>query len=132
MSVAFNGDFSTFCPELLGNGSARHPSFIFGNVQDTLIEDIVNTEKFQKIFEEISAGVALCRETCPYFEACGGGNPSNKLAENGTFISTETIHCRNKIMRTCDFVLTKVEERLSAVAMTSAGVDFQARRPARP
>ena len=25
---------------------------------------------------------------------CGGGEPANKLAENGTFVSTETTYCR--------------------------------------
>jgi sulfatase maturation enzyme AslB (radical SAM superfamily) len=72
VSVAFDGAFSTFCPELLGNRSAQHPDFIFGDVHEILIVDIVHTRKFQKIFGESSAGIALCCERCAYFDVCGG------------------------------------------------------------
>lgn len=37
-----------------------------------------------------------CRDTCGYFDLCGGGAPSNKLGENGRFDSTETLYCRYK------------------------------------
>ena len=43
---------------------------------------------------DIDAGVAMCRERCEYFSVCGGGEPVNKLSENGTFVSTETTYCR--------------------------------------
>ena len=36
------------------------------------------------------AGVELCRQECQYFSVCGGGEPVNKLSENGTFVSSET------------------------------------------
>jgi len=40
---------------------------------------------------------------------CGGGEPVNKLAENGTFASTETIYCRLTKMRATDLVLDALE-----------------------
>jgi uncharacterized protein len=40
---------------------------------------------------------------------CGGGEPVNKLAENGTFISTETTYCRLTKMRATDLVLDALE-----------------------
>jgi hypothetical protein len=43
------------------------------------------------------------------------GNLSNKLAENGTFISTDTIQCGNKIKHTYDFVLAKFEEQVNEI-----------------
>ena len=36
----------------------------------------------------------MCRERCEYFSVCGGGEPVNKLAENGGFASSETTYCR--------------------------------------
>ncbi len=54
---------------------------------------------------DIGAGVELCRQHCEYFSICGGGEPVNKLAENGTFISTETTFCRMTKMRATDLVL---------------------------
>jgi uncharacterized protein len=51
----------------------------------------------------------MCRESCEYFSVCGGGEPVNKLAENGTFISTETTYCRLTKMRATDLVLDALE-----------------------
>jgi uncharacterized protein len=59
--------------------------------------------------EDIEAGVAMCRESCEYFSVCGGGEPVNKLAENGTFVSTETTYCRLTKMRATDLVLDALE-----------------------
>jgi sulfatase maturation enzyme AslB (radical SAM superfamily) len=51
----------------------------------------------------------MCRERCEYFSVCGGGEPVNKLAENGTFASTETAYCRLTKMRATDLVLDALE-----------------------
>jgi len=40
---------------------------------------------------------------------CGGGEPVNKLAENGSFASTETTYCRLTKMRVTDLVLDALE-----------------------
>jgi uncharacterized protein len=64
---------------------------------------------FAKMLEDIEAGVAMCRERCEYFSVCGGGEPVNKLAENGTFVSTETTYCRLTKMRATDLVLDALE-----------------------
>jgi uncharacterized protein len=40
---------------------------------------------------------------------CGGGEPVNKLAENGSFASTETTYCRLTKMRATDLVLDALE-----------------------
>jgi uncharacterized protein len=42
---------------------------------------------------DIDAGIALCRERCEYFSVCGGGEPVNKLFENGSFNSARTSFC---------------------------------------
>jgi hypothetical protein len=40
---------------------------------------------------------------------CGGGEPVNKLAQNGTIASTETTYCRMTKMRGTDLVLDALE-----------------------
>jgi len=40
---------------------------------------------------------------------CGGGEPVNKLAENGSFASSETTYCRLTKMRATDLVLDALE-----------------------
>src|SRR5947207_13562652 len=59
----------------------------------------------QRMRRDIDAGVELCRERCEYLSICGGGEPVNKLAENGSFVSTETTFCRMTKMRATDLVL---------------------------
>ena len=50
-----------------------------------------------------------------------GGEPSNKLAENGTFDCTETMHCRLIIQELGDVVLEGVEETLDVPTPSPSG-----------
>ena len=56
-------------------------------------KSIDTVDKFKRMYREIAQGVQKCRDTCDYFDVCGGGSPSNKYYENGTFDSTETQFC---------------------------------------
>lgn len=115
VTVAHNGDFSTFSPELL---SARHPvhgSLVFGNVLTDTLHAATRSEKFNRVAAEVAAGVRACRETCPYFDVCGGGAPSNKLCEKGSFAETDTLYCRLGIQVPTDVVI----ERLVAAGVRS-------------
>lgn len=64
-----------------------------------------------KMSTMIEEGIELCRKECEYFPVCGGGTPSNKLFENGTFASSETLYCRLTKKITTDFVLSTIESR---------------------
>jgi uncharacterized protein len=64
----------------------------------------------QKMLTDIRAGVALCQEHCEYFSVCGGGEPVNKLFENGGFASTETTYCRMTKKRATDLVLDRLDQ----------------------
>jgi uncharacterized protein len=114
VSVAWNGDFSTFCPELLGNHFPGYPTFTLGNVHRTGFRSALETTEFRRLWWDIRKGVDACRSGCDYFAVCGGGNPSNKISENGSFSSTETRNCSARIKRTCDFLLEKVEQRVAS------------------
>jgi uncharacterized protein len=103
------GNISTFSPELLGLKNAQYGDFLLGNVNRDRLVDMPRRANFARMLEDIEAGVAMCRESCEYFSVCGGGEPVNKLAENGTFISTETTYCRLTKMRATDLVLDALE-----------------------
>jgi uncharacterized protein len=92
VNVAFNGDISTFSPELLALKDRQR--FVFGNVRAcrSLI-DILTDERFATTFAAIRRGVANCATECPYFQYCGGGAPVNKLSEKGTLDVTDTVFC---------------------------------------
>jgi uncharacterized protein len=62
--------------------------------------------------DEINRGIEMCRAECKYFPVCGGGDPSNKMFENGTFASTTTLYCRLTKKRVADFVMDAIESRL--------------------
>ena len=121
LNVDWTGNVATFSPELLGLKNAEYGDFILGNVNRDKLTELPQRPVFLKMLADIDAGVALCRERCEYFSVCGGGEPINKLSENGSFISTETAYCRMTRMRATDLVLElldRVPEQVGAGAST--------------
>lgn len=112
LSVDHAGNFSTWSPELLGQKSPEYGDFLLGNVRDDDLDALERSTKFRHLRREIERGVAACRESCEYFGVCGGGAPSNKYFENGTFASTETLHCRLSKKAVADVLLERLEEAL--------------------
>jgi uncharacterized protein len=104
-SMDWAGNLATFSPELLGLKNAAYDDFIIGNINRDRLIDLPQRPVLQKMLADITAGVELCRQRCEYFSVCGGGEPVNKLAENGTFVSAETTYCRMSKMRATDLVL---------------------------
>jgi len=117
LSFDCEGNVSTFSPELLTVRHAKYQHFKFGNVFTSGVDEILHNELFLTAHADIERGVSRCRAECPYFSVCGGGEPSNKLAENGTFDCTETMHCRLTIQSLCDLV---VQDEESASVATFA------------
>jgi uncharacterized protein len=104
-SMDWAGNLATFSPELLGLKNPAYDDFIIGNINRDRLIELPTRPAFTRMLADINAGVELCRRSCEYFSICGGGEPVNKLAENGSFISTETTFCRMTKMRTSDLVL---------------------------
>ncbi|MBW4551273.1 MAG: GRRM system radical SAM/SPASM domain protein [Aphanocapsa sp. GSE-SYN-MK-11-07L] len=114
VNIDTEGNFSTFDPELLAVKTERYGDFILGNVLTDTFESVCQTEKFQTIYQDIDAGVELCRNSCEYFGVCGGGAASNKYWENGTFRSAETIACKYYEKIITDVVLAGLENSLQS------------------
>jgi uncharacterized protein len=109
VNIDYQGNFATFDPELLAVQTDRYGQFILGNVLQDTLESVCATDKFQRIYREMAAGVEQCRQTCDYFGVCGGGAGSNKYWENGTLASAETLACRQRIQVITDIVLDSLE-----------------------
>jgi uncharacterized protein len=75
---------------------------------DTLASAI-NSEKFQHMSSDIARGLSKCRDTCEYYNFCGGGAPVNKYFENGSFDSTETMFCRLNRKAIVDVIVAKLQ-----------------------
>jgi uncharacterized protein len=109
ISVDCAGNFTTFSPELLGMAGPPYGDFILGNVSDGPLLGAASTPKLRLMRRDVAAGVARCRDTCSYFDVCGGGVPGNKFFENGSFDSTETLFCRLHRQAVIDAALAKLE-----------------------
>ena len=108
ISVDWQGNLSTFSPELLGLRSDRYGDFVLGNVATDSLAAVAASPRLAAIHHDIAAGVERCRETCPYFRFCGGGAPVNKLCETGSFTATETLFCRLNRQALLDVVLHRM------------------------
>jgi uncharacterized protein len=95
LTIAYNGDISTFSPELMALNAAERRRFVFGNAhQCGALADLLQDRRFVAAHDEIGRGVKRCARECEYFQFCGGGAPVNKLSERGTLDATETDFCR--------------------------------------
>ena len=99
--------------QLVSMSSTTYGNFILGNVVNNSFESACKTDKFKKINQDIQAGVDLCHRTCQYFSVCGGGAPSNKYFENGSFASSETMYCRYNTKILTDIILRDIETSLT-------------------
>jgi uncharacterized protein len=131
LSVDCTGNVSTFSPELLGLKNTDYGDFLIGNINRDSFAEMAERENFRHMAADVAAGVALCRERCEYFSVCGGGEPVNKLAENGSFVSTETTYCRITRMRATDLVLEALERAGPAASEARIGTPAQECDPAR-
>jgi uncharacterized protein len=109
LNIDYRGNFSTFCPELLGVRTEKYGPLLLGNLTRDALDACVSREPFISLNRDIRSGVNLCAATCSYYALCGGGAPSNKYFENGTFESTETHHCRIFIKALIDLAIDVME-----------------------
>jgi len=109
ISVAAEGNYTTFSPELLGMKHPKYGGFYFGNIRDQPFTEMLDSAHFRRVYSEIQSGTQRCRATCQYYGLCGGGSPSNKLFENGAFDSAETMYCKFNKKAVVDVVLREIE-----------------------
>jgi uncharacterized protein len=108
----YQGNFSTFDPELLAVKTPQYGNFILGYVLTDSLVSVCQGAKFQQIYADISAGVGMCASSCDYFGVCGGGAGSNKYWENGTFRSILTKACQYRTQIITEIILERLEDLL--------------------
>ena len=113
LTIDTYGNFSTFSPELVGMKDEKLTDFNFGNIKNDTFSSVLTNEKFINVFNEILEGVKKCNNECNYFSFCGGGAPSNKLYENGSFNTTETKFCKYSKKILVDAFLEEIEKNLA-------------------
>lgn len=117
LTINFQGDYATFCPELVGTPSADFGDFVMGNVFTQPIDEIDNNPFFQKVNQAVQAGVSQCKATCDYWSLCGGGSPANKYFETGRLDITETLHCRIHVKALADTIVSFFEDHITRTGL---------------
>ena len=112
VSVAWDGTFGTFSPELLGVTDRRLGRLGLGNVLVDPLPPMRESESYGRQRDEVRRGIERCRVACKYFDLCLGGAPANKLGEHGRFDGTETMFCRLTQQVVADVVLAALEQEL--------------------
>lgn len=114
ITVDTEGFWSTFCPELMALKDPRFSDFRLGDLSAGPISRHLGTSKYHELHAQIKAGTARCRTSCEYFPVCGGGCPSNKISEHGTFDVSETRHCGIMIKSLADVVVGRLHDFFSS------------------
>jgi uncharacterized protein len=109
LTVAHDGSFGTFSPELPGQHWPDYDNFVLGNVHRGGFLQALQGDAFARLWQGVVRGVQACEGRCAYFAHCGGGAPANKLYEHGDLGATETLHCRSMLQRPFDAVLRRAE-----------------------
>ncbi len=112
LSMDVEGNLSTYSPELLGSVQPDYNNFVFGNVHTHTLEEVLKHPALLHTHQEIQNGIKQCQTQCAYYSYCGGGAPSNKLFENQSFDSHETLYCRLTIKHLIELVLSELESSL--------------------
>lgn len=114
LTVGVGGELFTFSPELAGLSSKAYDDFVVGRLPEATLDAVLANPTFRSLLADIWQGIALCRQSCSYFEMCLGGAPVNKLSECGTFVATETLACKLAHQVITDVSLEHLEKALTA------------------
>lgn len=117
VSISSTGDYSTFAPALLFEKTQQYENgnFFLGNMVTDPVFDlsVLQTGKFQKIWQDIQYGVGLCQKECEYFELCGGQLPAHKYGEYQSFRVSESQYCKISVKMTAQVILETLNEQLN-------------------
>jgi uncharacterized protein len=90
LSLNSDGNLFTFSPELAGFGGGHGSEFLLGNV---LRPSTIDFSGVTRTAYNILTGKKRCKESCKYYDVCGGGLPSPKYFELGDLSATRHPSC---------------------------------------
>lgn len=99
-------------PDLYGDGEG----FSLGNIRDMAFEDMISSEKLQRMIQDFARSTRFCETSCEYFSVCSGGFEITKRSQHGTFDAGETAECAIHVKTLVDAVLHDIDEHLDRKA----------------
>ena len=117
VSIDCDGNFSTFSPELLGTRHPRYGDLSLGNVHRDALTGIVDSPKYRLVAGDVRCRRRTLPRDLPALWLLRRSAPANKLFENATFDSTETLFCRLNKKAVVDVVHERLERGLKRFAL---------------
>jgi uncharacterized protein len=92
-----------------------------GNIFETSLDDMVTSEKLQRMLHDFARSKWACETSCEYFSVCPGGFDLLKRKSLGSFDATETAECLIHVKTLVDAVLDDMSDHVRQLS-TSSGV----------
>ena len=108
LNILPDGSFYWGSPELL-SATNQELGFLRDDLFATDIFDIRLKPEFISYQSAIYNGIEKCKQECPYFIGCRGGNPSHKYYEAKRFDITEHLTCQLNDQVISELMLSEME-----------------------
>lgn len=116
-----NGNVTTFyaglSPDVLPDEYGDGHGLSIGNIMETSLLEMVQSEKLLAMMGDFEASTEFCRRTCEYFDVCTGGFELTKRNVHGTFAAGETTECIIHVKALADALLDDIALHLDASEM---------------
>ncbi|MER6948839.1 cyclophane-forming radical SAM/SPASM peptide maturase GrrM/OscB [Nonomuraea sp. NPDC000554] len=83
ITVSRDGDVSTFSPEFAGAASVQYGGFRLGNLHRESLAAMTASPLSGRLSRDVAEGVRRCRQTCAYFDFCGGDSCPTNTSKTG-------------------------------------------------
>jgi uncharacterized protein len=100
--------------DVLPNEFGDGKGFALGNLWETPLAQMAQSEKFRRIQEAFAMSERACHSRCEYFGVCPGGFEISKKRAFGTFEAAETVECLIHVKTFTDALLDDIEAHLEA------------------
>jgi len=107
-TISSSGEVILLSPEFADISGDKNYNFSVGNILEEPLRLILERGIKSYYVQDFIKGVRQCREECPYYSVCGGGQASNKYFEHKNINTSETQYCRNTKMALTDAILELV------------------------
>jgi len=116
LNVDARGNITTFYAglaidtlrDLYGDGMGLS----LGNIFETSFEDMIASEKLQRMIQDFALSKRACEMSCEYFSVCPGGFDLLKKQFLGSFDSCETTECLIHVKTLVDALLDDIEDHV--------------------
>ena len=121
LTVDASGNLTTFyaglsidtLPDVYGDGRG----LALGNILETPLEDMLRSQKLERMVSDFLASRRACESSCEYFGVCPGGYELLKKKSLGSFEATETVECLIHVKTLVDALVDDIDERAQGTSL---------------